>query len=86
MKLSDCKHGSIVKVGDSTYRLYRLEELAGGLLGTMKRFARLHPCFNRPSGWWDDHNQKFLIRNWSDPCELIDDSNTAVAGQRLIIK
>ena len=84
-RLDDCKHGEIVQIGLTTYRLYRLEVFADGILGTMTRFARLQPCNKRESGWWDDHNQKSLYRNWSDPCELVDDANTAVAGQRLII-
>ena len=83
--LNDCKHGSIVKVGSVTYRLYRLEVFNDGTLGTMKNFARLHPCNKRDSGWWEDHNQKSLIRDWSADCELIDDTNTATAGQKLLI-
>lgn len=86
MKLSDCKHGSIVKIGKTNYRVYRLEEFHDGTLGTMKPFARIQKCEKRKTGWWDDHNVKFEIRNWQDECELVDDSNTAVAGEKLIIK
>lgn len=83
MKLSDFRHGTIVKIGETTYRLYRLEVFADQTLGTMKRFARLQPCGLRPTGWWDDHNKPSQIRNWSDECELVDDQYTAVAGERL---
>lgn len=85
MKLMDCKHGSIVKIGNVLYRLYRLEQFADGFLGTMKRFPRLHPCEKRSTGWWDLHNKNFQLMKWSDECELIDDSNTAESGQRLIL-
>ncbi len=81
MRLSDFKHGTIVRIGSATYRLYRLEEFAGGMLGTMKRFARIQPCVVRNGVWWDDHHAKFEIRNWSDECELVDDTHTAVAGE-----
>lgn len=83
MKLRDCLHGSIVKIGQITYRLYRLEVFAGGILGTMKRFASLQPCALRDGHWWDDYHATHEIRNWSDDCELIDDSHTAVAGEVL---
>jgi hypothetical protein len=90
MKLSDFKHGTIVRIDGTTNRLYRLEILQGGILGTMTRFPRLQPCAKRnPSTklpddhWWDDHNAKFVIRNWSDECELVDDTKTAVAGEVL---
>ncbi len=80
--LSDCLHGSIVRIGQHTYRVYRLEELRDGILGTMTRFARIQPCLIRGKHWWDDHNQKFEIRNWSDRCFMIDDTRTAVAGEK----
>jgi hypothetical protein len=80
MKLGDCRHGSIVRIGTVTYRLYRLEEFHDGLLGTMKMFARLQPCTLQASGWWDNYNVRSVIRGWSEPCELVDDSDTAIAG------
>lgn len=80
MFLRDALHGTIVRRGTQTYRVYRLEQFAGGLLGTMKPFASLQPCELRADGWWDIHTKPREIRNWSDPCELVDDSHTAVAG------
>lgn len=85
MKLRDCKHGTIVRKENTTYRLYRCEVFQDGTLGTMKPFARIQKCDKRDTGWWDDHNQTFLIRSWDDECEIVDDSNTAIAGERLIL-
>jgi len=92
-KLSDCKHGTIVRMGDNCYRVYRLEEFAEGTLGTMKRFARLIECEKRnPSTglpsmyWYEKHDSAGIIRDWSNTCEVIDDSNTAVAGEKLTIR
>jgi hypothetical protein len=82
MKLSDFNHGTIVRIGKNTYRLYRLEVFHNGVLGTMKSFARLQPCVKRGEHWWDDQNSKFEIHNWSDECELVDDSNVGVAGEK----
>lgn len=89
MKLSDCLHNTIIRIGDTTYRVYRLEILHEQILGTMTRFARIHPCAKmnpsskQPSDhWWDDHNAKWQIRNWSDEIdEVVDDSLTFVAGE-----
>jgi hypothetical protein len=81
MKLSDCKHGSIVKVAGTTYRLYRLEELADQVLGTMKLFPRLQPVAQRKTGWWDSHEAYHKIGQWTDECELVDDTCTATAGE-----
>lgn len=82
MKLSDFRHGTIIRIGQTNYRLYRQEQFPNGLLGTMSRFARIQPCDLRGDGhWWDDHNAKWETRNWSDECELVDDSYTAVAGE-----
>lgn len=81
MKLSDFKHGTIVKIGQNTYRLYRLEECSSGILGTMTRFASLQPCFLKDGHWWDDWNSKRETRDWSDACEFVDDQHTAVAGE-----
>ncbi len=92
MKLSDCEHGSIVKVGSHIYRLYRLASFRQ-MLGAMMRFARLQPCAKvNPSTkkeseyWWDDHNEKSQLHDWSDECELVDDSNTAVAGEVWVLQ
>lgn len=82
MKLSDFKHGTIVKIGSTNYRLYRLEQFAGGLLGTMTRFPRLQECEKRGDHWWDIHTKTPNYScHWNQPCELVDDSNTAVAGE-----
>jgi hypothetical protein len=82
MKLSDCKHGSIVKVNGSTYRLYRLEELGSDrVLGTMKQFPRLQQVSKRESGWWESHEAYHKMGQWTDECELVDDTCTAVAGE-----
>lgn len=82
ISLRDCKHGSIVQIGAHNYRVYRLEEFLDGRLGTMKMFARLQPCFLKNGHWWDDHNQKFEIHNWNESCVMVDDTNTAVAGEK----
>ena len=87
MKLSNYSHGSIVRIGNQTFRLYRLEEFSNGLLGTMKRFPRLQPCFYREKfGWVDDHKAQWHLGNWNDECELVDNSHTAIAGERLTLK
>lgn len=83
MKLKDCLHGSIVQVNGSTYRLYRLEELGSDrVLGTMKQFPRLQPVSKRDTVWWDIHDaSRSRTMQWSDECELVDDTCTAVAGE-----
>lgn len=68
MKLSDCKHGSIVKIGNNTYRLYKSE------------IAKVKLCEKRDS-LWDDARSLFEIKLWNDTCELVDD-NAAVSGDQ----
>lgn len=85
MKLSDCKHGSIVKVGSHEYRLYRLEQFADGTLGTMRRYARLQPVIRKETGFWDDHKYSSWYKDWEAECELVDDTDTAAAGEKLVI-
>jgi hypothetical protein len=81
MKLSDCSHGSIVKIQNTTYRVYRLEEFPCGTLGKTKAFARLQPCakVNPSTGlpsehWWDNHHAQFTLHNWDETCKFLDTS------------
>jgi len=81
MTLNDCKHGTIVKIGPTTYRVYRLEQFDNGVLGTMRNFAGVQKCKQREDGsWWDVHTVPRKYQHWHTSCELVDDSNTAVAG------